>query len=299
MMSNKQVFDENIPWHPLFSRWIKGVLTPADVTVSDELKAISMPPRIDAILQRDGTRWTKAQRALLPDGIRDRHTKHHLLEFKITENVTFGGIEQAVNYDYLYRKSQTLKYGELQTYIISSTTPHKSRLQDWGYSQSRHSGVYMSSQPFFNRVIIISLNQLKETPYNQYFRLFASRKKVRESALHYLMQTYTTLAYQTGIDPSIKAKLSVLYLLYTIDKMGEKGLMTVDEAMELGWWAYRKSVIGIFKPEDVMPLFRPEERLAGLAPTDRLAGLQLEDMIILQQEIDRFLAISSMKEQNT
>ena len=115
--------NKNIPWHPMFNRWLKGILTPADVDFDDEVQSISEPPMIDSRLRHDGTRWTERQRALLPDGIRDRHMQYHLLELKITESVTKASLEQAYNYDYLYRRSQNLDEHQLQTYIVSSTLP--------------------------------------------------------------------------------------------------------------------------------------------------------------------------------
>ena len=83
---------------------------------------------------------------LLPDGVRDRHAAHHLLECKLTESVNEEGFQQALTYDYLYRQSQKLSSDEVQTYIVSAQTPRAAHLKGWGYEVSEHTGVYVSSR---------------------------------------------------------------------------------------------------------------------------------------------------------
>ena len=75
-------------WHMLMYRILKGVIVPVNISVHDKAFASDEPPRIDAILGHDAKQWTAEQQAILPDGIRDRHCQHHLLEFKITESVS-------------------------------------------------------------------------------------------------------------------------------------------------------------------------------------------------------------------
>ena len=61
--------NKNIPWHPMFNRWLKGILTPADVVFDDEVQSISEPPMIDSRLRHDGTRWTERLAGLKPEEI--------------------------------------------------------------------------------------------------------------------------------------------------------------------------------------------------------------------------------------
>ncbi len=74
--------------HRILGKIYEIVLTPLDITVQSEIQMMSEPPRADLLLlRRNGSRWTQEQRRVLPDGIRDRHVRHHLLECKFSESV--------------------------------------------------------------------------------------------------------------------------------------------------------------------------------------------------------------------
>ena len=67
--------------HQLLGKVLEIVLTPVDITVESEVQVMSEPPKADLLLlRRNGRRWSEEQRKLLPDGIRDRQARHHLLE---------------------------------------------------------------------------------------------------------------------------------------------------------------------------------------------------------------------------
>jgi len=294
-----------IPWHPLFNRWLKSNLTPADVDYNDEVYATSEPVEIDAVLRHEGPKWSQQQQALLPDGIRNRQKKYHLLEFKITESVNIDGIEQAFSYDYLYRKSQNLSKSQLQTYMVSAKTPRAATLEKWGYKATGHPGVYVSPEPLFYRVNILVLNELRDVPHNQYFRLFASRKKVRESALEYLIEEHerAVLADQNANNPEgnsenrialnsdqLNEKWNVLLALRRI--YGLEGIrmdieMTLEDVLEMGRQESRK-ILELFsiqerlaglEPQEIAKILEPQELLAGLEPQERLAGLEPQELL--------------------
>jgi len=113
------------------------VLTPVDVIVETELQVMSEPPKADVLLlRRRGRRWTEAQRQLLPNGVRDRNAHHHLLECKFSESVNEAALQQALSYDYFYRRTQQIKASELQTYLISARTPRTVLLTRFNYRQA-------------------------------------------------------------------------------------------------------------------------------------------------------------------
>ena len=180
-------------WHRLLAKLLETLLVPEEVTVLSELPATSNPPEIDILLlRRAGAEWTPAQRALLPDGVRDRQMAHHLLECKITESVTEQSLLQALTYDYLYRQSQQLAEHDVQTYVVSAQTPQAAKLTAWGYTEQELPGVYVSTAPLLHKVVLLVLNQLRAEPHNEYIQLFASRQRVRQRALVSLGQVQPT-----------------------------------------------------------------------------------------------------------
>jgi len=135
-------------WHRLLAKLLSLPLIPVKILVQHELFAASEPPKIDILLLRTETqRWNEEQRALLPDGIRDRQMANHLLECKITESVNNQAFQQILVYDYLYRQSKQLALDELQCYIVSAKTPLPERLAEWGYEVAEHPGVYVTKTP--------------------------------------------------------------------------------------------------------------------------------------------------------
>jgi hypothetical protein len=90
----------------------------------------------------------------LPDGIRDRHAHHHLLECKFSEAVNEAALQQALSYDYFYRQTQRIKAAELQTYVVGAQTPRVALLNRFGYHGTDLPGVYVSSQPMLEKVVM-------------------------------------------------------------------------------------------------------------------------------------------------
>ena len=268
------------------------VLTPVDVIVETELQVMSEPPKADVLLlRRRGRRWTEAQRQLLPDGVRDRNAHHHLLECKFSESVNEAALQQALSYDYFYRRTQQLKVNELQTYLISARTPRTALLNRFNYRQAEQPGVYITDQPLLEKVVLLVLNELRDAPHNEFLRLFASRQAVRQ-------QTIDEVVRQPITDwpEAFWSLLFGLQRIYQLEETAMKREMTVEDVMAMGAELRRRAIVSA-APEELSDELRkqvianaaPEDRLAGLAPEDRLAGLAPEEMAALLKQIESLL----------
>ncbi|WP_349646238.1 hypothetical protein [Candidatus Parabeggiatoa sp. HSG14] len=92
------------------------------------------PPEADILLLRRQTaQWTAAQRALLPDGIRDSNSSHILIEFKYTQSFNENALQQALGYDFFFKQAKQLPDNDLQTVILSAKTPRTETLELLGY----------------------------------------------------------------------------------------------------------------------------------------------------------------------
>jgi len=274
-------------WHRLLSKLFEIILSPVGVTILSELQSTSNPPKIDILLlRRESPQWTPQQMALLPDGVRDRHATHHLLECKLTESVNEESFQQALTYDYLYRQSQQVSSDDIQTYIVSAHTPRAAHLQAWDYRVSEQSGVYVSSLPLLKQVVLLVLNELSDAPHNDFVRLFASRQKVRGAALQTLFR-----------QPLVRwpaqfwALLFSLQRMYKVEGADMRREITVEEVLEIGE-EMRRQVIASAAPEERLVGLAPEERLVGLAPEERLAGLKPEELHALLHQLETYLGES-------
>jgi hypothetical protein len=252
-------------WHRLLARLLELLLTNEGVAVLSELPATSNPPRIDVLLlRRAGKRWTARQRARLPDGVRDRSAAHHLLECKITESVTEQSLQQVLTYDYLYRQSQQVALHAVQSYVVSAKTPQAAKLAAWGYTVQEQPGVYVSTLPLLRRVVLLVLNELRDEPHNEYLRLFASRQRVRQSALRRLDPAATS---------AIWAVVFALQKAYALEGAEMNAEITIDSLLAMGE-EMRKQVVASASVAERLAGLEPAERLAGLEPAERLAGLE-------------------------
>ncbi|MCB0061397.1 MAG: hypothetical protein KDE19_04760 [Caldilineaceae bacterium] len=98
------------------------------VGVDKEIGISSEPPRIDIVLlRRETERWTAAQRAMLPDAVRDSKASYVLWEFKYSESLTMDTLRQAQAYLYFFRTSRKLKPEDVQMFILCAKTPQAKR----------------------------------------------------------------------------------------------------------------------------------------------------------------------------
>lgn len=285
-------------WHRLLAKLLEVLLTTEMVTVLSELPATSNPPLIDILLlRRHSPQWTERQRALLPDGVRDRQMAHHLLECKITESVTEQSLQQALTYDYLYRQSQQLATDQVQTYVVSSHTPQANKLAAWGYTVVEQPGVYSSTLPLLNRIVLLVLNELRDAPHNEYFRLFASRQRVRQSALRHLTRDQA---------PSVWTVVFALQKAYELEGEGMGAELKLETLLAMGE-EVRKHVVASASLEERLAGLTSEEVeqilvqnttlrqevVAHAPPEERLLGLGPEELLALMKQIESSLQAQS------
>ena len=174
--------------HQIFSGSLLESLTPVEITIHIEVDLLGESPKADILLlRREGEAWNEAQRARLPDGVRDNAAGHVLVEFKYTESVNPKALAQAIAYDYFYRQGQKLREEQVQTVIVSARTPRKERLETWGYEELQK-GVFLGPPPVLDRVWLLVLNDLPAEPHNAYIKLFASKKRERRRRLRRWMR---------------------------------------------------------------------------------------------------------------
>jgi hypothetical protein len=172
-------------WHLFLGTILKELLTPLGVTVLTEVPVRSEPAKADILLLRQNKGgWTAEQKDRLPDGIRDCHAEHILLEFKYTENFSEEALFQTIEYQRNYLEFNQLKPDQLQCFLVVAQHPLDKNLQEFGYHIIDKKGVYFSkTDRLARRVPLISLNKLSHGPHNTWIRCFASRKKERDMAL--------------------------------------------------------------------------------------------------------------------
>ncbi len=264
-----------VQYHRLLGSGMRLSLAAVQVNVTTESSILSESPRVDILLlRREGTAWTEAQRARLPDGIRDSSATHILIEFKYTESVTEDGILQAAAYDLFYRQVQRLSREQTLPVVLSAKTPQKSRLAHWGYEESQR-GVFLTQLPFVGRVMLLALNRLPAHSNNAIVKLFASLKRERDAGFASLDREVfadsTDLhAYVLGLRQTLKVK----------GKLNMAEVLTPEKVLEYG-----KRM-----RELIFETGTPAERLAGLSPIEILAGLNYEErralLRLLQEEMD-------------
>ncbi len=266
---------ERVQYHQLLGLGMRLNLAAVHVNVTTESSVLTESPRVDILLlRREGAAWTDAQRARLPDGIRDSSAAHVLIEFKYTESVTEDGILQAAAYDLFYRQTQNLSREQTLPVLLSAKTPHRSRLDELEFEETQQ-GVFRTRGPYVGRVLLLALNRLPATSNNAMVKLFASREREREAGFAAL-DRYV-------FEESLDLHAYVLGLSRTLNVKGELDMaetLTPEKVMEYG-----KRI-----RELIIETGTPEERLAGLSPDERLTGLnsaeRRELLRLLQEELD-------------
>ena len=256
-----------------------------------EVDLLGESPKADVLLlRREGEEWSEAQRARLPDGVRDSAAGHVLLEFKYSESVNETALAQAVAYDHFYRQAQELPEEQALTVMLSARTPQKARLAEWGYEE-RQKGVFRSPLPLLRRVWLLVLNELPPQPHNAFVKLFASRKQEREAAFATLAAPTVTMspqlhAYMFGLQETLEVKGG--------RDMAE--MLTPDKIMEIGE-KIRQRVLETATPEERVAGLDPRERLAGLDPQEILAGLDPQEILAGMTSAERRKLLRLLQEE--
>lgn len=282
--------------HQIFSGSLLESLTPVEITIHIEVDLLGESPKADILLlRREGEAWNEAQRARLPDGVRDNAAGHVLVEFKYTESVNPKALAQAIAYDYSYRQGQKLREEQVQTVILSARTPRKERLEKWGYEELQK-GVFLGPPPVLDRVWLLALNDLPAVPHNAFVKLFASQRKEREAAFAAL--DAPTLAES----PSLLAYMFGLRQIFEVEGEGEMAeKLTPEKVMEIGEQVRRKALEAATLDDFDESLRRrileeasTEERLVGLTNAERRALLRL-----LQEEMGTDMSAAENGESET
>lgn len=282
-----------VQYHQLLGSGMRLSLAAVQVNVSTESSILSESPRVDILLlRREGTAWTAAQLARLPDGIRDSAAAHILVEFKYTESVTEDAILRAAAYDLFYRQVQKLSREQTLPAVLSAKTPQRSRLARWGFEESQR-GVFRTRLPFVGRVMLLALNRLPANSNNAIVKLFASRKRERDAGFgsldrHVFAESLELHAYVLGLSQTfnVKGELNMAEVL-TPEKVLEYGMRIRELIFESGTPEERLAGLS---PDQVLEVLGPNEILAGLSPNEILAGLNSEErralLRLLQEEMD-------------
>jgi hypothetical protein len=281
-----------VQYHQLLGSGMQLNLTAVQVFVTTESSILSESPRVDILLlRRQGKAWNEAQRARLPDGVRDSAAAHVLVEFKYTESVTEDGILQAAAYDLFYRQVQRLSKEQTLPVVLSAKTPQKSRLDEWGY-QEVQKGVFRTTIPFVGRVMLLALNRLPARTNNAFVKLFASREQEREAGFaslekSVLAESSDMHAYVLGLRQTLNVKGgSTMAEVLTPEKVLEYGKRIRQLVFETGTPEERLAGLS---PDEILAALSTDEILAHLSPDEILAGLRTEGrrklLRLLQEEV--------------
>ncbi len=267
---------------------------PLGLVVRPEPAVMTDPPQADIlVIRRDDEFWTEAQRERLPDGIRDSSANHILIEFKATESFNELALQQALGYDYFYRQAQTsLKYDQLQTFVISSMTPQRQTLVSGGFKPSDKLGVYESDSFVFRHIKLILLNELSNEAHNAFIRCFASVEKENHRAFAFLKKM--DVSWLKG---ELLQLINVLYSLKVKGVFLEMTRFTVEEVMQLAEKIDGlllsdikvEDVVGRFELTDVLAQYKPEEVLAQYKPEEVLAQFPPIQQTIAETEKEALL----------
>ena len=297
---NSTLKQKKTSWHRLLAKLLELVLSPFGIDVQPDVSVMTEPPEADILLLRRKTsRWTAAQRAHLPDGIRDSKASHILIEFKCTQSFNEEALTQTVGYDYFYKQAKKLSHTEVQTVLLSAKKPHSDTLTFLGYQPTEYPGVYRTQYPLARKVFLLSLNELSNEPHNVWIKCFASRKTTKKQALKIIKE----LGF-VSIAGELKWLISGLMELWFGKTLGEPQMtieFTPEEVTEFGkqlgdvWLADLTvdDMLARFETKEVLSHFKPVDRLAGLETVDRLDGLEPKEVLSHFKPADRLAGLDT------
>ncbi|MBF0114869.1 MAG: hypothetical protein HQM04_07465 [Magnetococcales bacterium] len=255
-------------WHRLLAQVVTEPLTSAKISVQTEIDVTSASPKADIVLlRREGNTWTKGQKELLADGMRDTNARELLIEFKFTESLTGWILGQLLVYDHLYLEKQQLKRSELKSVLLLSKTPNTDILEKHGFSPTDKVGVYVSDLSAFDSIYVILLNALPDAPHNALWKCFASRRQEWQKA-------FARISQHSLPKRSIEHECTVL----GIRKIRMEGMMknvepmrlTPEYVMDLGRQELFASMMNAMSDEELLKLQRP----ANIRQKGELKGRQ-------------------------
>ena len=243
---------DRTPWHRFLGKGLELSVGQEQVTVESELQVSSEPPRIDIVLlRRETPQWTQAQRALLPDGVRDTDAADILLEFKYSESLSQDAIVQAVAYEYFYRTSRGMEAAAVATFVLCAKTPRAPRLAAFEYTATDLPGVYRSTNRYVGHVTLLVLNQLRAEPWNALVKTFASRRSEKNKAFALLQKSW-----QLPLELSVMLDgLQTIWSVAEEIKMSEA--LTIERVMQIGEES-KRLLLRHLSPEELDAYINPD-----------------------------------------
>ncbi|MCP4105047.1 MAG: hypothetical protein GY749_05860 [Desulfobacteraceae bacterium] len=130
-------------------------------------------------LEKDG--WTEEQMQVLPDGIRDFYSDHTLLEFKTDDPIDESSLRLLVAETYFYHEEYKCEFDDIQWFLITRHPIPEEIINLFHYVSFRE-GIYHSGDLFIDRIRLIRIEELKNTPRNAPFKFFSTDGQERKEA---------------------------------------------------------------------------------------------------------------------
>ncbi len=283
-------------WHLAFAEVLEWYLTPVEITVLPEVSVMSKPPRVDImLLRRNQPTWTPEQLERLPDGIRQSQARDILLEFKYSQSLDCKAMAQAIGYDHFYQESQKLDAYEVQTFLVSAKKPQQETRKPFGYEQMRYPGVYESKNTLEQRILLISLNELADEPYNAIFKLFATHQIEKARALKTLERNRLVSEMPTDFK-------SLFHGLLVLEGESDMDIELTPEQIKKAGQLIGKSYLSHLSieerlagtnPREVMSHFKPADRVAGINPRDVMSHFKPADMLTAFRQVNTLEGLST------
>ncbi len=138
---------------------------------------------------------------------------------------------------------------------------------------------------------LLSLNELSDEPHNAFFKFFASRRKVKQSAFETVKQQGVS-SFSRQFWWVVEALLHFWFgskgddmdIELTPEKLVELGKMLEGTLIprlpleEILAGFKPEEILAEFKPKEILAVIKPEEILAELKPEERLAGLSAKEI---------------------
>jgi len=215
----------------------------------------------------------------LPDGIRKSKASHIIIELKYSQSLNDDTYCQVGGYYKFYKESNKLKDSEIDAFIISSKTPSKKFINDFGYKKKVAPGVFLSSYPVVRIIPLISLNDLSNAPYNIPFKIFASKKREQISVYNKIKNMLKKKIFTKELNRFFYSFFKVLFIK-GVEEMDWLNLSPEEEQKIIS--SFDDVILERMSIEKRLKGIKPEDRLKGIKAEDRLKGIKPEDIEIIE-----------------
>lgn len=254
--------------------------------VLTDVALLSEAPKADILLlRRTGKNWNAAQRQWLADGLRHTEAEHLLVEFKYSQGLTLDAVQQLIAYDYFYCQTAGIVKSDVACFLISASTPKGNWQSQLEFIATAWPGVYQGNNVLLQRMRILLLNELANTPYNAPIKYFATKRNERDKALttllssgfiHLSQQIYSIIV---GLRRTYMSNIVMPRELTpeVIMELGHELMNAMLDAAPLHEILKRHKpdeILNHYKPDEVLNHYKPEERLTGLTEKQIRAYLE-------------------------